>query len=492
MQAEALRRKLEAADLLVSWPDDAPAVIPAVTTDSRHVQPGALFLAYAGTAVDGHGYLAAAARAGAAFALVEHPVADAAIPQAVVRDGRRAASAAASAFFGNPGDALVLLAVTGTNGKTTTAHLLRHLFSDRAPAGSLGTLGAMDAQGRLLPTSGTLTTPGPVELFAALAALRHSGAQTVAMEASSHSIDQDRIGGLAFQAAVFTNLTRDHLDYHGDEASYLAAKVKLDRYLAPGGFQVVNADDAAWRALPARSERITFGTGVAADVRAEDVQGDREGMRFRLAWRGIAAPVKLPLLGSFNVENALGAAATAIALGRDVEHVAAWLGTAPQVPGRMERIAESPCVVLRDYAHTPDALERALGALRPLTRGRLIALFGAGGDRDRGKRPMMGAIVAAHADLGIVTSDNPRTEDPERILDDIEEGMGTTPHVRIVDRRAAILRALTIAKPEDTLLLAGKGHETYQVVGHDQVPFDERAIVAEAVGAAPTAAGGKP
>ncbi|OYV62954.1 MAG: hypothetical protein B7Z72_14625, partial [Gemmatimonadetes bacterium 21-71-4] len=339
---------------------------------------------------------------------------------------------------------LVLLAVTGTNGKTTTAHLLRHLFSDRAPAGSLGTLGAMDAPGHFLPTEGSLTTPGPVELFAALAALRHSGAQTVAMEASSHSIDQDRIGGLSFQAAVFTNLTRDHLDYHGDEASYLAAKLKLDRYLAPGGFQVVNADDPAWRSLPARAERITFGVGAAGDVRAEVVEGDRTGMRFRLAWRGASAPVTLPLLGSFNVENALGAAATAIALGRGVNEVAARLSAAPQVPGRMERIAETPCVVLRDYAHTPDALERAVTALRPLTSGRVIVVFGAGGDRDRGKRPMMGAIVAARADLGLVTSDNPRTEDPDRILDDIEAGMGSTPHVRIVDRRAAILRALAI------------------------------------------------
>ncbi len=490
MQAEALRRRLEGAGLLVSWPAGAPAVIPSVTADSRRVQPGALFLAYPGTAADGHAFVAAAARAGAAFALVERPVADAPIPQALVRDGRHAASVAASAFYGNPGDALVLLAVTGTNGKTTTVHLLRHLFSDRAPAASLGTLGAVDASGEVLPTHGALTTPGPVELFAALAALRHGGAQTVAMEASSHSIDQDRIAGLAFRAAVFTNLTRDHLDYHGSEANYLAAKVKLDRHLAPGGFQVVNADDAAWRALPARAERITFGTGAGADVRAEEVEGDRAGMRFRLVWRSASARVALPLLGGFNVENALGAAATAIALGRDVEMVAARLSAAPQVPGRMERIADRPCVVLRDYAHTPDALQRAIAALRPLTAGRLLVLFGAGGDRDRGKRPMMGAIVAAHADLGIVTSDNPRTEDPEKIIDEIEEGMGATPHVRIADRRAAILRALTIAKPEDTLLLAGKGHETYQVVGHEHVPLDERAVVAEAVGGLADAAPG--
>ncbi len=483
MQAEALRARLEREGVLVRWPDAAPAVIPAVTTDSRRVERGALFLAYRGTAFDGHEFVAAAARAGAAMALVERPAPGVAIPQAVVRDGRRAAAVAAAAFYGSPAASLVLLAVTGTNGKTTTVHLLRHLFGDRGRAGSIGTLGAIDGSGRALPAVGSLTTPGPVELQAALAALKHDGVQTVAMEASSHSIHQERIAGLAFQAAVFTNLTRDHLDYHGDEQHYLAAKIALDRFLAPGGYQVVNAGDPAWRALAPRAERVTFGLGEGADLRAVDVEGGAGGMRFRLVWRGgAAAPVALPLLGGFNVENALGAAATALALGRTLEDVAARLSAAPQVPGRMERLATAPCVVLRDYAHTPDALERALAALRPLTRGRLVVLFGAGGDRDRGKRPMMGAIAAAQADLAIVTSDNPRTEDPERILDEVEAGMGATPHLRIVDRRAAILRALAIARPEDTLLLAGKGHETYQVIGHEQVPMDEREIVAAAVG----------
>jgi UDP-N-acetylmuramoyl-L-alanyl-D-glutamate--2,6-diaminopimelate ligase len=482
VQADALRSRLEREGLLVRWPDGAPSVIPAVTTDSRHVEPQALFLAYVGTVSDGHAYVAAAARAGAAFALVEREVPEAPIPQALVRDGKRAASVAASAFFGNPADALVLLAVTGTNGKTTTVHILRHLFGDRAPAGSLGTLGAIDGQGQLLPTAGSLTTPGPVELHRALALLRHSGVQTVAMEASSHSLDQDRIAGLAFQAAVFTNLTRDHLDYHGDEAHYLAAKLKLDRYLAPGGFQVVNADDPAWASLPARAERISFGMRAPADVRADNIAGDRLGMRFRLVVRGASAPVTLPLLGTFNVENALGAAAAAVALGRNPEDVAKRLCAAPQVPGRMERLTDRPCVVLRDYAHTPDALDRALAALRPLTKGRLVVVFGAGGDRDKGKRPLMGAIAARAADLSVVTSDNPRTEDPEQIMHEIEAGMGGTPHLRIVDRKAAVLRALAIAKPDDVILLAGKGHETYQVVGQEHVPLDEREIVAAAVG----------
>ena len=487
MKAPALRERLERAKLLVRWPPrPTGAASPewsAVTTDSRRVVPGTLFCAYAGSVADGHSFVAAAAKAGATAALVEHAVPDAPIPQVQVTDGKAAAAAAAALFYGDPAKSLELLAVTGTNGKTTTVHLLRHLFGDRGPAGSIGTLGAIDGDGRILPTAGSLTTPGPVDLQAALAALRDGGVRVVAMETSSHSLDQGRVSGLEFLVGVFTNLTRDHLDYHGNVETYLAAKAKLDTYLAPEGFQVVNADDAAWAGLPQRAQRITFGITAAADVMAEDVMGDRAGMSFVLTAHGRSEKVALPLLGRFNVENALGAAAAAIALGRDLGEVAARLSCAPQVPGRMERLADTPCVVLRDYAHTPDALERALAALRPLTKGRLVVVFGAGGDRDRGKRPLMGAIAARDADLAVVTSDNPRTEPPGKIMDDIEEGMGQTPHLRIVDRRAAILRALSIAKPDDTLFLAGKGHETYQVIGHENVPMDEREIVNSALAA---------
>ncbi len=488
MKAAALRERLERAKLLVRWPPrpsgGASPEWNAVATDSRRVVPGTLFCAYAGSVSDGHDFVAAAARAGATVAIVEHPLPDAPVPLIEVTNGKVAAAIAAALFYGDPARSLELLAVTGTNGKTTTVHLLRHLFGDRGPAGSVGTLGAIDGEGHVLPTAGNLTTPGPVDLQAALAALRDGGTRVVAMETSSHSLDQDRVAGLQFLAGVFTNLTRDHLDYHGTVESYLAAKAKLDRYLAPEGFQVVNADDPAWAALPPRAQRVTFGIVSPADVRADGLEGGREGMRFQLTARGRSVKVALPLFGRFNVENALGAAATAIALGREVDEVAERLSKAPQVPGRMERLAESPCVVLRDYAHTPDALQRALGALRPLTKGRLILVFGAGGDRDRGKRPLMGEIAARAADLAVVTSDNPRTEPPEKILDDIEAGMGQTPHLRIVDRRAAILRALAIAKPDDTLLLAGKGHETYQVVGTEHVPMDEREIVTSAVSVA--------
>jgi UDP-N-acetylmuramoyl-L-alanyl-D-glutamate--2,6-diaminopimelate ligase len=398
-----------------------------------------------------------------------------------VKNGRHAAALAAALHFGDPAQALRLLAVTGTNGKTTCVHLLRHLFGAEAPAGSIGTLGAVDGDGQVLPGSDDLTTPGPVELQATLAALRERGVRTVAMEASSHSLDQDRLYGIHFKAAVFTNLTRDHLDYHQTLDAYLSAKLKLSSRLAEDGWMVTNVDDHAWDKLPAGHSRITFGIAGAADVRASDIAGDGNGMRFTIAARGKKVRVTLPLIGRFNIENALGAAAAALALGMDLEAVAERLVVTPQVPGRMERVAERPCVIVRDYAHTPDALERAMAALRPLTKGRLIAVFGCGGDRDRGKRPVMGALAARDADLAILTSDNPRTESPERILDDVEGGMGQTPHLRIVDRRAAIARAVLIARKDDAILLAGKGHENYQVIGTEKLPFDEREVVAVAV-----------
>jgi UDP-N-acetylmuramoyl-L-alanyl-D-glutamate--2,6-diaminopimelate ligase len=244
----------------------------------------------------------------------------------------------------------------------------------------------------------------------------------------------------------------------------------------------VNLDDPAWCVLPARSPRVTFGLHAAADVRATGLVLDASGSRFRLEGRFGSTDASLPLLGDFNVSNALAAAACALGLQRPLHEVVERLAQVPQVPGRMERISEVPCTVLRDYAHTPDALERALATLRPLTRGRLIVVFGCGGDRDKGKRPIMGRIAAEGSDLAIVTSDNPRTEDPAAIIDDVEQGMADVPHRRFVDRLAAIHAALETGRPGDTLLLAGKGHETYQVLGTTKVPFDEREIVRGATG----------
>jgi UDP-N-acetylmuramoyl-L-alanyl-D-glutamate--2,6-diaminopimelate ligase len=310
-------------------------------------------------------------------------------------------------------------------------------------------------------------------------ALHDQGVRRVAMEVSSHSLDQGRVEGVFFDVATFTNLTRDHLDYHVTMERYFAAKAKLLDHIVPHGSVVFNLDNPAWTQLSTSRRRIAFSERVmSAEVHAEDVRFGPRGSEWTLRVGSEGAAVRLPLIGDFNVTNALGAAATAYALGMPTDRIAERLSTMPQVPGRLEVVHESP-TVLRDYAHTPDALARALDAVRPFAQRRLIVVFGCGGDRDRGKRPEMGAIAESKADLAIVTSDNPRTENPETILDDIERGMPGTNHERIEDRRAAIARSLAIAERDDVVVLAGKGHETYQVRGTTKFPFDEKVIVSE-------------
>ena len=472
--------QLRRADLLISAPEEGPAPT-GVVMDSRTAARGQVYVAVRGSQADGHRFVADAVGRGVAAVVIEQPGA-AAVPEIVVRDGRRAALVLGAAWYGHPGRRLTLVGITGTNGKTTTTGLLRHLLDRDGDSGSIGTLGAFDGRGApVSSTAGSLTTPGPIDLQATLAAMLDRGCTSVTMEASSHSLDQGRLDGLTFTAGIFTNLTRDHLDYHHSMESYLAAKLRLGDLLTEQGVEVVNLDDEAWRALPARRRRITFGLHPGADLHASGIVLDAGGSRFRVSGCFGTAEISLPLLGDFNVPNALAAAACALGLGRPLGEVVDRLAAAPQVPGRMERIAERPGTILRDYAHTPDALERALATLRPLTRGRLIVVFGCGGDRDRGKRPLMGRIAAELADLAVVTSDNPRTEDPGSIIDDVEQGMGDIPHRRVVDRLEAIQQAVAEARAGDTVLLAGKGHETYQVVGTEKVSFDEREIVARLV-----------
>jgi UDP-N-acetylmuramoyl-L-alanyl-D-glutamate--2,6-diaminopimelate ligase len=301
------------------------------------------------------------------------------------------------------------------------------------------------------------------------------------MEVSSHSLDQQRIDGLEFDVVVFTNLTRDHLDYHGTMENYLRAKARLLDYLKDGGTAVVNADAEAWHALRTKSRPLTFGVREPANVRASDIRFTPNGSQWTMIEPHGSAHVTLPLIGDVNIENALAAAASALALREPVESIARGLSTVPQVAGRLEIISTSP-TVLRDYAHTPDALERTLSTARAFTQGKLIVVFGCGGDRDKGKRPLMGKIAEKGADCAIVTSDNPRTEDPDAIIDDIEAGMRAKDHERVTDRRAAIQRAIDIANDGDIVLLAGKGHETYQIRGTTSYPFDEKQIVKELVG----------
>ena len=475
----ALVDELRRADLLGAAPPTAQDPT-GIGVDSRTIESGMLYVALRGSQVDGHRFVASAVGRGAAAVIVEVPQ-QSGVPEIVVRDSHRAALVLGSAWYGHPARKLTLIGVTGTNGKTTTTGLIRHLCNESGTSGSIGTLGAFDGRGEAIPsTAGSLTTPGPIDLQATLASMLQGGVTHVAMEASSHSLDQRRLDGLTFEAGVFTNLTRDHLDYHGTMEAYLASKLRLSALLGLRGIEVVNLDDPTWRAMPARAPRLTFGLHPAADVRASELALGAAGTRFQLSGRFGKAEVTLPLIGDFNVANALAAAATALCLGWPLADVARRLSAAPQVPGRMERIGDSPCIVLRDYAHTPDALERALTSLRPLTSGRLIVVFGCGGDRDHGKRPIMGRIAAELSHLAIATSDNPRTEDPNSIIDDIEQGMGNMPHIRIPDRLAAIHAALNEGRAGDTILLAGKGHETYQIIGTEKIDFDEREIVEKA------------
>ena len=471
---------LESAQLIRDRRGTLPPTAADITDDSRRVQPGTLFIAVRGSERDGHDYLEMAKNAGAVGAIVEDVRRlPAGMPALVVRDGRRAAPLTAAAAYGWPARSLRLIGVTGTNGKTTTVNMLRYVLDTKeARSASIGTLGVLvGGTGEPMEGGGGLTTPGPVELQRLLRALVDRGVGRVAMEVSSHSLHQRRVEGVQFDVVVYTNFTRDHLDYHGTMDEYFNAKARLLDYLLPHGTVVYNLDEKAWSKLRTDRRRVAFSERVStAEVHSENVHFGPRGSEWTLALGTERLAVKLPLIGDFNIMNALGAAAAAYALGTHTPQIAERLSTLPQVPGRLELVHESPAV-LRDYAHTPDALERALEAVRPFTRGRLIVVFGCGGDRDRGKRPVMGEIAERLADRAIVTSDNPRTENPETILDDIEAGMHRQNHERITDRRDAIQHALSTARPNDVVLLAGKGHETYQVRGTTKYPFDEKEIV---------------
>lgn len=471
---------LRSAGLLQETLGPGDVAVMGVSQDSRTVRSGDLFLAWEGKATDAHDYVGQAAEAGAVAAVVERPV-DIAVPQLVVSDGRRAAALAADHVMGSPWQGMFTVGITGTNGKTTTAILARHILEQRGPAAAMGTLGVMDASG-VRPGTDGLTTSGPVQLSVWLWELADGGIQAVVMEASSHALEQRRLDGVRFDVGVFTNLSQDHLDYHGDLASYFGAKARLVELVAPGGTLVVNRDDPAWEEIDTLGRALrTFSVDGEADVRASGVTSGPEGSGFTLTVDGASAEVHLPLLGAYNVENALAAAAVGACAGMSVSDIAVGLNTAPQVAGRLEVVTQVPFRVVIDFAHTPDALDGALAAVRSVTEGRLIVVFGAGGDRDRTKRRPMGEAVGRHADEVFLTSDNPRTEDPEIILDDVAQGLKAGSFHRVVDRRKAILEALTSAGPDDTVLLAGKGHETYQVIGLEKLPFDERIVVRDSL-----------
>lgn len=484
-----LSEVLRDVDLLAQKGPDV--AVGKVTDDSRTVERGDLFVAVRGRSSDGHAFLSAAAEAGAAAVLVDHEVS---FPGTVVRveDTSEALGRAAANRAGRPADALVLVGLTGTNGKTTTTYLLESILkvAGRRP----GVVGTVSYRYGDTERAAPYTTPTATALQALLVEMLEADVTHAVMEVSSHALEQRRVAGLRFDVAGFTNLTQDHLDLHGTMEAYEAAKQRLfSDHLAPDGTAVLWSDD------PAAARMARAATGSVVRVSAQDPEADVHvsllehtlgGLRARLRVRQDTVLLQSPLVGEHNLENIALAAGLAAAVGVGVESIARGVQLLKTVPGRLERVdPDADVAVLVDYAHTPDALVHALSALRPLTEGRLLCVFGCGGDRDALKRPLMGKAVAEQADVTVVTSDNPRSEDPLAIIAQILDGVAEVGPRRVApdalreptgvytvlpDRRGAIYAAIEQAQPGDVVLVAGKGHEDYQILGRERIHFDDR------------------
>lgn len=469
--------------------------VKALCLDSRRVQRGDTFVALAGYARDGRAFIADAIAAGAALVLTEEDQdevrEEAGVPVIGVPALRQSLGVIAARLHGQPGQALTITGVTGTNGKTSTTWFLADALNAAGyPCALIGTLGV-----RFADFSEDLghTTPDPVSLQAALARCRDAGAQQLVMEVSSHALDQGRLNGTPVAVAVFTNLSRDHLDYHGSEAAYFDAKAKL--FALPSlRHAVINIDDAAGRRLlgrlPASVNVVTCGESSDATVQCLAFEADEAGMRLRLHVAGEAVEITRPLYGAFNRDNLMAVAGVLHALGLDAAQVAGGMSAVTPVPGRMEPVradnalpAQNLPRVLVDYAHTPDGLEKALLAARVhFPSGRLFCVIGCGGDRDPGKRPQMAAVAETLADQVVLTSDNPRFEEPEAILADMRAGLVNADRAQVIsDRRDAITAAITAADAGDLVLIAGKGHETYQEIRGQRYPLDDRMLARAAL-----------
>jgi len=469
-----------------------PATVSGIADDSRRVERGDCFVAVPGFKADARRFVAQAVERGAGLILTEGAAPPmAGVPTVLVPSARTALGRLADVYYGHPSRDLTLVGITGTNGKTTTSYLVEALLQTVGlRTGVIGTIQYVLGDER---RPAGQTTPEPLALQSMLAHMRDRGVRGVAMEVSSHALALARVDTLTFDVAVFTNLTQDHLDFHGTFEAYRAAKRHLFELLAqspkPRRTAVVNADDPAGpamtRDLPLSV--LTFGLDPHADVRALEHASTLDGIRLVADTPRGRVELTSPLIGEHNVMNLLGAIATGLALDLDTRAIARALGAVGTVPGRFEQVrAGQPFLVVVDYAHTPDALERVLVTARKLTRGRLGVVFGCGGDRDRGKRPIMGEIAARLADRVWITSDNPRSERPEAVVDEVAAGVMrvTGAHdrwVAQVDRRAAIAAALAWAEPGDSVVIAGKGHETYQIVGAETLAFDDREVAREIV-----------
>jgi UDP-N-acetylmuramoyl-L-alanyl-D-glutamate--2,6-diaminopimelate ligase len=468
--------------------------VSSVVSDSRKAGKGSCFVAFQGPSSDGRQYIAQALLAGAAAVVCQGPVN---LPQgtshALVPDSRRAAATLAQAIRGWPSRKLTCVGVTGTKGKSTITYMVRSVLSTGGhSAGLIGTIG-YDTGARVHAAANT--TPGPIELAELCDEMVAAGKTHLVMEVSSHALDQDRTAGIEFAVGIFSNLTGDHIDYHKTTANYLAAKRRLFESLAPLAWAVVNRDDPSAGAMleGCRANVIRYGLGPARpatsrrgeDLSAAILHADAHGTRFELRYRDELAEVRTTLIGAHNVHNALAAAGAGLALGARLTDVAGGLAALNAVPGRLERVqVPAPYQVFVDYAHTDDSLDKALTAVRPLTAGRVTVVFGCGGNRDKTKRPRMAAVAQRLADSIIVTSDNPRHEQPGAIIDDIVAGFSSEGKAKLAvepDRRKAIELAVGRAREGDLVLLAGKGHEDYQDIAGAKLHFDDREVAAQAM-----------
>jgi len=459
------------------WQGGRQTEVSALAYESNRVEPGSLFCTWKGKVKDGHTFVPDAVKRGAVAVVAERQLGDLKIPGIRVENGRRALGRMAANFYGNPSRQVRVVGVTGTNGKTSTAMLLQSLLEvGGLRSGLLGTVVNDTGKGRV---GAKHTTPEALDLQQHLAEMRENGCRAAAMEVSSHALDQGRTEGVEFAGAIFTNLGRDHLDYHQTLEAYEEAKAQLFRGLGAGAFAVINAEDPVGIRMVNRCAPgvriIRYGVD-RGEVCTRDLKMGTGGSSFVLRTSEGEVAATLPWLGRFNVANALAAAAGALAAGVPLEKVAAGLGRAPAVPGRMERVAgPQEITVLIDYAHTEDAVRAALETLRPLTRGKLWIVLGAGGDRDQGKRPKMAAAAASLADEVILTSDNPRSEDPAVILREMRSGVSSGSRVQVIENRSEAIRAVVLgAAKGDVVLIAGKGHEEFQEIRGAKLPFSDR------------------
>jgi len=483
-----LSELLEAVDIL-DGPEFTDIDINGISTNSNSIKTGNLFVAVKGEKFDGHDYIDKAVESGAAAVVAERLV-EIAVPLVLVQQTAPVAGDLACKFYGNPAQDMFLVGITGTNGKTSSAFLLKSILETSIGiTGIIGTVGYGSGENIF---SSKRTTPGAVDLNRRLAEFRNEGCKAVVMEVSSHGVVQGRISGIEFDVGIFTNITRDHLDYHKTFENYLDAKREFISSLAAedrrkkNGILIYNIDDPIVRKVGEdfKGEKLSFGVKNNADICARDLKMDIEGTSFELEVEKKSIDIELKLIGEFSIYNALSAAAAAYVLGSGMNDIKTGLDKMESVSGRFQVIpvGKGPTVVV-DYAHTPDALENVLGFCRNLKSSRVITVFGCGGDRDRGKRPIMGSIASRFSDSVYVTTDNPRTENPQRIIDEILEGIDSAEcDVEVVvDRREAIRKAVMTAGPDDLVLIAGKGHEEVQIIGQESFKFSDASEAASAI-----------